>query len=240
MRTAAYLYTCALATGLMACGGGAGEIDEVYGPLSVHDADLTPGCYVDPPIAAAPEPGTAQAQHLAAWRSQREFRHAMMAQQALVLSNPIVEDPTAGRWDVELGRGVRVAGASLARGEGWGVVKMVATGVPAGLPSMSATIDVTPGRTLYTFENGELSQHANYVRVDEEAWGCHPTSGMSFAVGPAVVDGEIVADVRRCWWPSGLFVDGRVPQLPEEGEAGEFAASARIQCLQIIEKMLLD
>ena len=67
-------------------------------------------------------------------------------------------------------------------------------------------------------------------------WGCDPTRGVSFRVGPGLVGDELRDRVASCWGPSGSGFPTTASSTSAQGR--EFAESLRLQCEQLVELVL--
>jgi hypothetical protein len=186
MLRSAFLSFCAL--GLIGCGedgvllgGQSGE------PLEIILPGYSPGsCWSNPPEII--DPTTADTVS----RSTDEFNLSFGIQLGLMLGRPIADDPGAGSWRVEFAKGSVIEGTVLARGEDWGVVKMVGLlSVYDGRErTINADIDIVPGRTLYDFGDETLIATNFLVAYGDRIRGCEPAQEASF---------ERLGGVSRCW-----------------------------------------
>jgi hypothetical protein len=226
---------------LTACGGAASGPQSAANtsPVPLLPSIAYPSCFTAPPAdASAPVPDQTVTQILAATRQMADFQTALALQEAELLLTPVRKDPTASSWHVlhqRLDGSVVMRsweeGAVLARGEEWAVLKMVFT--DGGEHTIEATIDALPGRMIFDFGADQLEVRPNLVRLGKHIIGCDQEVGMSFEVGPGIVDGKLVADHSSCWSPStGMSWVASGTTAQQQG----YAASFDLQCAQLIAK----
>lgn len=223
-----------------------GPVGGVAGaPLNILEPDATPGCFTDPPAIEVKDASDAFLQVLSVRRQMMEFQLTAATQKAMILVDPVRAEPTLGAWSVTYETGTLVEGTAIARGDDWGMLKMIAVFEHQGeVQSIDADIDVTPSRTVWDFGNDELEQRPNVFRYGTIARGCDPDAGLSFEVGAPIVlgDQEIVPG-NRCWRNDGVLFPGVLDscESAEDPERclAEWKTSFELQCLQVIEKAFL-
>lgn len=225
----------AVATGC----GDASIAAEVGPPIELRLLDRSPGCYEEPPpeLIVPPELTDTQTQMAEAARQMQEFGLSFDAQRIQLVTQPIVEDPTARRWSRSIDGGF-IEGQVIAEGTGWSVLRMVAS-IPGSQVGddpgfIAATINVTPVATEYDFDDQNILVRDNGFITNELFRGCDEKAGVSFEEGPFLEpESSQLRPQVRCW-PASIRMP--VGQSTDSKALEEFQASISLQCLQIIEK----
>lgn len=167
----------------------------------LHQTNWQPGCYTD--IDSALAGATGQAFDMVWQRlAMIDMQHSFDLQYAMLVSRPVLDDPTALTWRVEGERSL-IEGYSVVRGEAFGVLSFGVTMTMIDPPDqqryLAAEIRYSPPETTYVLNDVLLTYHDHYARMDDHFRGCDPGSGVSFAVAPWVADGAVVDSALLCW-----------------------------------------
>lgn len=224
---------------LSACGGGQDLPGPTWAPeapaaaIQFHALDVTPGCYQP---RSTPVVDGSLAPLLSARQQMTEFQLASLTQLAKIFVRVVEADPTAKTWtkDAAYEEGsTHIEGRVEARGADFSVLTMLLIARRSSGQVESHRVEITnfPERTIFDFGDRQLEVADDLVRWDGMVRGCDPETGRSFSVGPGVVGGEIVDTASECWNDPQPIVDPAVE--------GEFRASERLQCQQLIAAVML-
>jgi hypothetical protein len=200
-----------IAVGCADFGGESDAPDSPGAAIELHLNGARPECYTERTLA--PVPTTSETLPLLLARQNISFRASTSLYKAQMLARPIVEDPTASEWALELESGdalSRIEGEILAAGDDWTVIAMFWIVERNGEPqrTISATIEQSATRTLFDFGDESIELGRTYYRFGQFAQGCDDESGVSFEVAPqAIFEGIPVWGVQ-CW-PSWVETDIR-------------------------------
>jgi hypothetical protein len=228
----AFIYSSAFLLFSCAC---AEEGVGIYGgDLPLRELDETPGCYVAPPPFTSDD--EVEQQNATAAQELIEYQLSSAMTNATFLMEPVRRDPNATEWKYEDQEAI-AEGVIIARGRDWALLRMVAlTEVDGSIKSLESEISLLPDRAVFQLGAAELELTDRFVRYDTSARGCDPATGTSFQKVALLYSDGTLRDDLRCW-----------PEMPMPACSGEdlevcrqeFRASQRLQCSQVISKVLL-